>query len=43
MVYVFPKLETAKDVVSQISKKSPFRTHFDSKHTKGSKILLKLA
>ena len=41
IVYVFPKLETAKDVVTQISKKSCFRTPLDSQHAKGSKTLLK--
>ena len=34
--YVFPKLETAKNVVGKISKKTRFKTPFDSQHVKGS-------
>ena len=30
--YVFPKLQTVKDVARQMSKKSCFRTPFDSQH-----------
>ena len=38
---VFPKLRTPKNVVKQISKKSPFRGPFDKKHAKGDRTLLK--
>ena len=37
--YVFLKLETTKDVVSQRSKKPPFRTPYNSKHAKQSENL----
>ena len=36
ITYVFPKLETAKQVVSYFSKKPRFRKPFDSKHAKAS-------
>ena len=36
IVYVFPKLETAKDFVCQMFKKTRFRTSFDRQHVKGS-------
>ena len=36
IAYVFPKLQTAKDVVRQIFKKSRFRAHFNM--LKGPKI-----
>ena len=42
IAYVFPKLETKKQVVSQMSKKPRFRTTFDSQHVKGSKHCLNL-
>ena len=41
IAYVFPKLETAKDVVSEMSKKQRFRAPFDSQHPKGCKTLVK--
>ena len=37
--YVFSKLETAKDKVSQMSKKLIFRTPCDSQHVKESEKL----
>ena len=43
IAYLFPKLQTAKDVVGQISKKARFRTPFDSQHVKGSQTLVKSA
>ena len=39
--YVFPKLETAKEVVCQMSKKPRFRTLFESHHAKGLQTHLK--
>ena len=39
----FPKLETAKDVVTQMSKKSRFRTPCDSQHVNSSQTLVKSA
>ena len=36
IVYVFPKLGTAKDVVRKISKKPYFRTLVNSTHSKAS-------
>ena len=41
--YVFVKLETAKDVLSEMSKKADLRTTFDSQHAKGFQTLLKSA
>ena len=41
IAYFFPKLQTAKDVVGQISKKPRFRTPLDSQHVKGSQTLVK--
>ena len=43
IAYVFKKLKTEKDVVRQKSKKTRFRTLFDSQYVKGSQILLKSA
>ena len=43
IAYVFPKLETAKDVVSEMSKKQRFRAPFDSQHPKGCETLVKSA
>ena len=40
IAYFFPKLQTAKDVVRQISKKSRFRTPFDNQHAKETQTLL---
>ena len=40
IAYVFPKLETAEDVVGQRSKKPRFRTPFDSQQAKGYQKLL---
>ena len=39
IVYVLTKLQTAKDVVRQMSKKPRFRTPFESQHVKGPKHL----
>ena len=39
--YMFSKLETAKDRIRQMSKKSIFRTPFHSQHVKGSQRLVK--
>ena len=38
---VLRKLQTVKDLVRLLSKKSRFRTRFDSQHVKGSQTLLK--
>ena len=38
---VFLKLETAKDVVKQLSQEPRFRTPSESEHVKGSQILVK--
>ena len=38
---VFPKLQTRKAGVNQISKKSPFIGLFNKHHGKGDQILLK--
>ena len=38
---VFPKLQTAKDVVREMSKKSCFRRPSDKQHCKRSQTLLK--
>ena len=38
---VFLKLETAKDVVKQLSREPRFRTPSESEHVKGSQILVK--
>ena len=43
IVYVFPKLQTAKDVVRQMSKKPRFRKPFDSQRVKLSQKLVKSA
>ena len=41
IAYGFPKLQTAKDAVREVSKKSRFRRNFDKLHGKRSKSLLK--
>ena len=41
VAYVFPKLETAKDVVREVSKKTRFRRTFVELHGKRSKTLMK--
>ena len=41
IAYVFKKVATAKDAVTQMSKESHFRTSFDSQDVKESKTLLK--
>ena len=41
VVDIFPKLETVKNMVWLMSKKSRFKTHFDSEHFKGSKTIPK--
>ena len=38
---VFSKLRTPKNVVKQISKKSPFRQPFEKQHVKGDQTILK--
>ena len=43
IAYVFPKLQTAKDVVREVSKKSCFRRPFHKLHGKRSQTLLKSA
>ena len=43
IAYVFPKSQTPKHVVGQISKKPRFRTPFNSQHAKASQTLLKAA
>ena len=43
IAYVFRKLRTLKDVTRHMSKKSLFRTPFDSQHATGSQRLLKSA
>ena len=43
IAYVFPMLQTAKDVITQISKKSFFRSTFEKQHGKRSQKLLKSA
>ena len=39
--YIFVKLETEKDEVNKLSKKSRFRKPLDSQHAKGPQRLLK--
>ena len=34
---ILPKLQTPKNVVTQISKKSPFREQFSKEHVRGTK------
>ena len=41
--YAFPKLQTAKDAVRQISNKPHFRTLSDSQHVNVSQILVESA
>ena len=41
--YAFPKLQTAKDAVRQISNKPYFRTLSDSQHVNVSQILVESA
>ena len=43
IAFVFLKLLTPKDLVSQMSKSPLLRTTFNCQHVKGSQILLKLA
>ena len=43
IAYVFPKLETTKGVVRQMSQKSNFRRPFDNQHRERSQTLLKFA
>ena len=43
IVYVFPKMQAARDVVKQMSKKHRFRTLFDSRHVKVFQRLVKSA
>ena len=41
IAFVFRKLQTAKDVVREMPKKSSFRRPFDKQHGKRSQTLLK--
>ena len=41
IAYIFPKLQTVKDVVRKVSKKSRFRRPFDKRHGKQSQKLSK--
>ena len=41
IAYVFPKLQTVKNLSRPLSKKRCFRTPFDSQHVKASQILAK--
>ena len=43
IAYVFPKLQTAKHLLRQMSKKSRFRTPFDSQQTKVFQTFVKSA
>ena len=43
MAYAFRKLQTAKDVVRQISKNTHFASLFNSQHVKASESLVKSA
>ena len=43
IAYVFPKLGTAKDIFMLMSKKTSFRTPFDSYHFNGCQTLLNSA
>ena len=43
IVYVFLKLQAAKEFVRPISKKHCFKTPFDSQQVKGSQKLMKSA
>ena len=43
IAYEFPNLQTAKDLVPQMSKKRPSRTPFNSSHVKGSQTPIKPA
>ena len=40
-VYLFPKLQTVKDMIRKMSKKLRFRTLFDNQLAKGSQAVLK--
>ena len=41
IAYVFPKLQTAKEVVRELSKRSSFRRRFEKLHGKRSKTPFK--
>ena len=43
IAYVFPRVRTAKDVVRQMFKKTPFRRPLEKEHSKQSQTLLKFA
>ena len=43
VAYIFPKLQTAKDGVRQMSDRSCFKKPFDKRHDKQSQALLKSA
>ena len=38
---LFPKLQTAKNLVRKLSKRRRFRARFDSQHVKASQIIAK--
>ena len=41
LIYVYPKLQTAKDVFRQVSKKFSFRSSFEKQYGKRVQTLLK--
>ena len=43
IVYVFPKIQTAKEVVRPMSKNPNFSTPFNSQHVKAPQTLVKSA
>ena len=43
IAFAFPKLQTVKDMVRQLSKKCRFRTAFKSQHVKGLQTFVKSA
>ena len=43
IAYVFPNLQTAKDLLRAMSKNRRFRTHFDSQCVKGFQTYVKSA
>ena len=43
IAHVFPKLQTAKDLVTPMPKNRHFRTPFDSQHVNGSQTPVKFS
>ena len=43
IAYVFPKLQTVKEIVRRMFRWPRFRTHFDSQDVKASETLMKSA